>query len=124
MITRFFFSTPKMSSFLLENHRDTQTLTLLNVLVVPGVLNVLNVLAEYALYAQGSIMNMLGLFLLLNTELWPQGPLPDSDLFTVQEDTYGPSAAYLRLRSLENLPLANCPSGNCLVGKYILQISG
>ena len=38
-----FFLTPKMSSFLYENHRGSLTLTLLNVIGVLGVLNVLNV---------------------------------------------------------------------------------
>ena len=36
--------TPKMSSFLYENHRGSPTLTLLNLLGMLGVLNVLKVL--------------------------------------------------------------------------------
>ena len=40
VVTRF-FSTPKMSRFLYENHRGSPTLTLLNVLGVLGVLNML-----------------------------------------------------------------------------------
>ena len=39
-----FFQTPKLNCFLYENHRGSQTLTLLNVLGVLGVLNVLNVI--------------------------------------------------------------------------------
>ncbi len=39
-----FFQSPKMSSFLYENHQCSPTLTLLNVPGVLGVLNVLNVL--------------------------------------------------------------------------------
>ena len=50
---------PKMSGFLRENHRDSPTLTLLNVLGMLGVLNVLNALnLLHVLHVLNMINNM------------------------------------------------------------------